>query len=92
VHDEEVGMAKSSIKDDKTYKKVRESGASKEKAARVANAAAGQGRKKVAKKGGKASKYDDMKKDELLGRAKEVGIKGRSKMSKKDLVKALRDH
>lgn len=85
-------MAKSGIKDDKTYKKARESGASKEKAARVANAAAAQGRKKVAKKGGKASKYDDMKKDELLDRAKKVGIKGRSKMSKKDLVDALRNH
>lgn len=88
-------MAKSSIKDDKTYKKARESGASKEKAARIANAAnaaAAEGRKKVAKKGGKASKYDDMKKDELLDRAKKVGIKGRSKMSKKDLVDALRNH
>jgi hypothetical protein len=85
-------MAKSSIKDEKTYKKVRESGASKEKAARVANAAAGQGRKKVAEKGGKSSKYDDMKKAELLDRAKKVGIKGRSKMSKKDLVSALREH
>ena len=89
---EEVGMAKSSIKDEKTYKKVRESGASKEKAARIANAAAGQGRKKVAKKGGKSSKYDDMKKDELLDRAKKVGIKGRSKMKKKELVDALRNH
>jgi hypothetical protein len=85
-------MAKSSIKDDKTYKKARESGASKEKAARIANAAAAQGRGKVAKKGGKASKYADMKKDELLDRAKKVGIKGRSKMSKKDLVDALRNH
>ncbi len=85
-------MAKSSIKDDKTYKKARESGASKEKAARVANAAAAEGRKKVAKKGGKASKFDDMKKDELLDRAKKVGIKGRSKMSKKDLADALRKH
>ncbi len=85
-------MAGSSVKDKKTYKEVRESGASNEKAARVANAAAGQGRKKVASKGGKSSKYDDMKKNELLDRAKKVGIKGRSKMSKKDLVKALRDH
>ncbi|MCO1655127.1 DUF7218 family protein [Pseudonocardia humida] len=85
-------MAKSSVKDKKTYEKVKESGASKEKAARIANASAAQGRKKVAKKGGKSSKYDDMKKDELLDRAKEVGIKGRSKMGKKELVKALRDH
>jgi hypothetical protein len=33
-----------------------------------------------------------MKKAELLDRAKKVGIKGRSKMSKKDLVSALREH
>jgi hypothetical protein len=92
IDDEEVVVAGTSVKDKKTYKKVRESGASKEKAARIANAAAGQGRKKVAAKGGKSSKYDDMKKGELLDRAKEVGIKGRSKMSKKDLVKALREH
>ena len=85
-------MAKSSVKDKKTYTKVKESGASKEKAARIANASAAQGRKAVAKKGGKSSKYDDMKKDELLARAKKVGIKGRSKMKKKDLVDALRKH
>jgi hypothetical protein len=85
-------MAGSSVKDEKTYEKVKESGASNEKAARIANAAAGQGRRKVAKKGGRSAKYDDMKKGELLDRAKEVGIKGRSKMSKKDLVDALRNH
>ena len=85
-------MAKSSIKDEKAYKKVREQGASKEKAARVANASAGQGRKKVAAKGGRSGSYDDMTKDELMQRARKVGIKGRSSMSKKDLVKALRDH
>ena len=85
-------MPNPSIKDEKTYEKVRESGASKQKAARVANAAAGQGRKKVAKRGGKSSSYDDMTKDELLDRAREVGIKGRSSMSKKDLVDALRNH
>jgi hypothetical protein len=85
-------MAKSSVKDEKTYKKVKESGASKEKAASIANASAAQGRKKVAEKGGKSSKYDDMRKDELLERAKKVGIKGRSKMAKKELISALRNH
>jgi hypothetical protein len=85
-------VAKASVKDKKTYEKVKEKGASKEKAARIANASAAQGGKKVAKKGGKSSKYDDMKKEELLERAKKVGIKGRSKMKKKDLVDALRNH
>ena len=85
-------MPNSSIKDEKTYEKVRAQGASKEKAARVANASAGQGRKKVASRGGRSSSYDDMTKDELLQRARKVGIKGRSSMSKKDLVNALRNH
>lgn len=85
-------MPNPSIKDEKTYEKVRESGASKEKAARIANASAGQGRKTVAKRGGRSGSYDDMSKAELYQRAKKVGIKGRSSMSKNELVKALRDH
>lgn len=85
-------MPNPSIKDEKTYEKVREQGASKEKAARIANAAAGQGRKTVGKRGGRSSSYDDMSKDELYERAKKVGIKGRSGMSKGELVKALRNH
>jgi hypothetical protein len=85
-------MPNASIKDEKTYEKVREQGASKEKAARIANAAAAQGRKTVAERGGSAGRYEDMSKDELYERAQKVGIKGRSSMSKKDLVKALREH
>jgi hypothetical protein len=81
-----------SVKDDKTYEKVRSSGASKEKAARIANAAAGQGRKSVGKRGGKAGSYDDMSKQELYDRAKKVGIDGRSSMSKPQLINALRNH
>ena len=85
-------MPNSSIKDEKTYEKVRKSGASKEKAARVANAAANEGRSKVGKRGGEASSYDDMTKAELYERAKKVGIAGRSNMSKEQLRKALRNH
>jgi hypothetical protein len=81
-----------SIKDEKTYRKLRKDGASEEKAARIANASAGQGRKTVSKRGGKSSSYDDMSKDELYDRAKKVGVPGRSSMSKKELIKALRDH
>jgi hypothetical protein len=81
-----------SIKDEKTYQKVRDEGASKEKAARIANAAAGQGRTKVAKRGGSSHRYEDMTKNELYQRAQKVGIKGRSDMSKNELIKALRDH
>jgi hypothetical protein len=85
-------MASSSIKDEKTYEEVRKGGASKEKAARVANAAAGQGRSTVSRRGGRSSSYEDMSKDKLYERAKKVGIAGRSTMTKKQLVKALRDH
>jgi hypothetical protein len=81
-----------SVKDDKVYDKVRGQGASKEKAARVANAAAGSGRKAVGKRGGKAGSYDDMTKSELYDRAKKVGIDGRSSMSKSQLIDALRHH
>lgn len=82
----------SSIKDEKVYEGLREDGASKEKAARIANASAAQGRKTVARRGGSSSNYEEMRKDELYGRAKKVGIAGRSRMSKKELIQALRNH
>jgi hypothetical protein len=80
----------SSVKDDKTYEALRKDGASKEKAARVANAKAGGGN--PSKKGGKASKYEDQTKDQLMKKAADVGIEGRSKMSKSQLAGALRNH
>jgi len=80
----------SSVKDDKTYEGLRKSGASKEKAARVANAKAGGG--SPSKKGGKASSYEDQSKDQLMKRAAEIGIEGRSKMDKGELIDALRNH
>ena len=80
----------SSVKDDKTYEGLRKSGASKEKAARVANAKAGGG--KPSKKGGEASSYDDQSKEQLQKKAADVGIEGRSKMSKGELIDALRNH
>lgn len=80
----------SSIKDDKTYEAVRDSGASKEKAARIANAKAGGGH--PSQKGGEGSAYEDRTKDELLDKAREVGIEGRSSMSKGELISALRNH
>jgi hypothetical protein len=85
-------MPKSQIKDEKTYKKLREKGESKEKSARIANAAAGSSRSSVGKKGGKSPSYDDWSKEDLVKRAREIGVKGRSTMSKSELVKALRDH
>ena len=81
-----------SIGDDELYEKVREQGASKEKAARIANAAANTSRKAVGKKGGKAPAYEDWTVADLRKRAGEIGIDGRSKMNKAKLVKALRTH
>ncbi len=85
-------MPSAQIKDEKTYQKLRDRGESKEKSARIANAAAGSSRRSVARKGGRSGSYDDWSKQDLVQRAKEIGIKGRSKMTKAELVKALRNH
>jgi hypothetical protein len=80
------------IKDEKTYQALRREGNSEAKSARIANAAAGSSRSKVGKKGGKSPSYDDWSKEHLVKRAREVGIKGRSSMTKAQLVSALRNH
>jgi hypothetical protein len=77
-----------SVKDPKQYEALRDQGASKEKAARIANS----DRKSTAKKGGKAGSYADWTKKDLEKRAAEIGIDGRSKMNKGELVNALRNH
>ncbi len=81
-----------SVKDDKRYEALRREGASKEKAARIANASAAQGAKTVGRRGGKAGSYDDWTVTELRKRARELEIPGRSSMSKQQLVSALRNH
>lgn len=81
-----------SVKDPKVYEKLRDEGNSKEKSARIANASANSSRSKVASKGGKSGSYDDWTVTELRKRASEIGISGRSSMSKAELVKALRNH
>lgn len=85
-------MPRSSIKDEKTYQALRDEGASEEKAARIANAGAASSRRKVAAKGGQSGSYSDWKKDDLLRRAREIGIRGRSSMTKQQLITALRHH
>jgi hypothetical protein len=84
-------MPRAQVKDEKTYRKLRDQGESKEKSARIANAAAATSRNQVGRKGGKSSSYDWSKQD-LVRRTREIGIKGRSTMSKAQLIKALRDH
>jgi Rho termination factor, N-terminal domain len=88
---EVTAMAKdhgSSIKDDEQYERLRQKGESKEKAARIANT----NRKTAGKRGGKSGSYEDWSKEDLLQRAKEIGIEGRSNMNKGELIKALRNH
>jgi hypothetical protein len=81
-----------SIKDDEQYEALRRQGESKEKAARIANQSARTSRSRTGRKGGKGESYDDRTKSELMDRAREIGIEGRSKMSKPQLVDALRNH
>ena len=78
------------MKDDKTYEALRDEGASKEKAARIANAKAGG--TDVSRKGGRSGSYEDWTVDDLQDRAREIGIDGRSDMSKDELIDALRHH
>jgi hypothetical protein len=86
------GRKNSSLKDPKLYEELREDGASKEKAARISNAAAKQGRSTVGRKGGKHGDYDDWTVDALKKRAKELGLKGYSGKRKSELISAIRNH
>ena len=84
-------MPNPSIKDEKLYRDLREEGMSKEKAARISNARANPDMH-PSRKGGKAPPYEDWTKDALYRRAQEIGIEGRSSLSKDQLIEALRNH
>jgi len=85
------GKKNPSLKDEELYEKLREDGASKQKAARISNAAAKEGRSTIGKRGGKAGDYDDWTVSELRSRAKELGLKGYSSQRKAELIEALRN-
>jgi hypothetical protein len=78
-----------SIKDEETYEALRDKGYGKEKAARIANAKANDSMK-PGKKGGKAPAYEDWTRDELMERARDLDVTGRSDMTKDALIEALR--
>jgi hypothetical protein len=81
-----------SIKDPKLYEELRDEGNSKEKSARIANAAAARGRSAVGRKGGTSGDYDDWTVAHLRSRAKELGMSGYSGTKKSDLISMLRNH
>ena len=80
------------IKDEELYEKLRDEGNSKEKAARIANAAVARGRDEVGERGGEAEDYEERTVDELQDRAKELGIEGYSDLKKSELIDRLRNH
>lgn len=75
-----------SVKNEEQYEALRDKGYSKEKSARIANTP------DSGKKGGKAEKYEDRTKQDLYKQAQKVGIEGRSKMTKQELINALRNN
>lgn len=80
------GQKMNSIKNRDQYESLRDEGMSKEKAARIANSP------NASQRGGKASSYEDMTKDEVYESARRADIEGRSTMTKKKLIRALREN
>ncbi|QBE48223.1 Rho termination factor N-terminal domain-containing protein [Leucobacter triazinivorans] len=80
------------LKDPELYDRLRDDGASEEKAARISNAAAKEGRSEVGRRGGDAEDYEDRTVPELRERAKELGLTGYSKLRKSELIDELRNH
>lgn len=74
------------VKNPEQYEALRDKGYSKQKSARISNSEG------ASKRGGKAGTYEDRTKADLYTEAKKVGIKGRSSMSKDQLIKALRNN
>ena len=75
-----------SIKNPAQYEALRDQGMSKEKAARIANSPT----HATASRGGHAPPYEQWTKKQLYDQAQKIGISGRSKMGKAQLIDALR--
>jgi hypothetical protein len=84
-------MPNPSIKNEKLYEDLRKEGNSKQKSARIANAAAARGKSAVGRKGGKSGSFDDWTVTDLKKRAKELGLSGYSNLSKDKLISKIRN-
>jgi hypothetical protein len=84
-------MPNPSIKNEKMYEDLRKEGNSKQKSARIANAAAARGKSAVGKKGGKSGSLDDWTVTDLKKRAKQLGLSGYSNLSKDKLISKIRN-
>jgi hypothetical protein len=82
--------ARTGVKDKALYKRLRNLGVSTKESARVANSSAKTSRKKATQHSSTVSSFANLKVPELRRRAKKAGVKGRSTMNKKQLIKALR--
>lgn len=86
-------MPKRAVKDrptiinDHQYEALRHQGMSKEKAARIANS---DPKEMAENRRNPGSSYEEWTKEDLYGKAREVGVEGRSRMNKGELVRALR--
>jgi hypothetical protein len=77
------------VKNKALYKRLRKLGVSTKESARVASSSAKTSGRKTSQRSSAAHSFADLKVPELRRRAKKAGIKGRSTMNKKQLVRAL---
>jgi hypothetical protein len=82
--------ARTGVKNKALYKRLRNLGVSAKESTRVANSSAKTSRKRPSPRSGAVSSFANLKVPELRRRAKKAGVKGRSTMNKKQLIRALR--